>query len=142
MFVQNIQAGQSFVFRLPHGEDLLQALGDICREKGVQTGRVEVIGAVQSAAVAYYDQEKQEYARLELPGEWEILSCLGNISLKQGEVIVHAHITLSDSQGRVYGGHLVPGCSIFAGEGFIQEFQGARLERDFDSTTGLPLWKE
>ncbi|MFW6178158.1 MAG: PPC domain-containing DNA-binding protein, partial [Desulfohalobiaceae bacterium] len=100
MFVQNIQAGQNVVFKLPHAEDLLQALGNICREKRISTGSLEVIGALKSAAVAYYDQEKQEYARIELPGEWEILSCLGNISLKQGEAIVHAHIILSDSQGR------------------------------------------
>ncbi|MFP4213834.1 MAG: PPC domain-containing DNA-binding protein [Desulfohalobiaceae bacterium] len=142
MLIQNVQAGQSLVFRLPYGEDLLQSLTDICRDKGIQAGKVEVIGAVQSAAVAYYDQENQEYHRLELPGEWEILSCLGNISLKDGQAMVHAHILLADSQGKAFGGHLVQGCSIFAGEGFIQEFLGASLNRGLDATTGLTLWQE
>ncbi len=35
--------------------------------------------------------------------------------MKDGEIFVHAHITLADRKGRAYGGHLMPGTMVFAG---------------------------
>jgi len=58
----------------------------------------------------------------------EISSCLGNISLKDGEIFVHAHVTLADKEGRVLGGHLAPGTIIFAAECRITELKGESLK--------------
>ena len=62
------------------------------------------------------------------------------ISLRDGEPVVHAHITLSDQQTRAFGGHLAPGTIVFACEFIIHIFEGAKMERGFDEQTGLPLW--
>jgi predicted DNA-binding protein with PD1-like motif len=71
----------------------------------------------------------------------EIVSCTGNVSLKDGQVAVHAHAVLADMDGRTAGGHVFSDTVIYAGEMYIQELLGTPPERGYDETTGLPLWQ-
>ena len=54
---------------------------------------------------------------------------------------MHAHATLAGHDGACVGGHVAPGCVIFACELILQELVGEPLEREFDEVTGLPLWR-
>jgi len=99
-----------------------------------------MIGAVSSATIGAYDQKQQVYITFTEKAPFEILSCIGNISLKDGKPFVHAHILLGDEKGKTIGGHLFSEPLIFAGEIEIQELKGKPMERAYDSTTGLMLW--
>ncbi len=131
---------RQFLIRLPHGGDLLETLNGICREKKIESGEINVIGAVKSAVVGYYNQQTQEYQAISFESTLEIAACSGNISIKDDSPIVHAHIVLSDETGAATGGHLMPGTIIFAAEAIVVELEGPKLLRQTDSTTGLPLW--
>lgn len=130
----------SLIGRLDCGSDLLEGLTAICKENNVTLGKVSAIGAVQKARIGYYHQDTREYEFKDLDQHLEILCAIGNISLKDGEPIIHAHITLSDQEGKAFGGHLAPGTTVFACEYIIEIMDGAKLERGFDEETGLPLW--
>ena len=133
---------RTFLGRFETNDDLLEALTAFCKKENIKLGTFSVIGAVKNAALGYYDQEKQQYAGcVELNKKLEIASCSGNISLKDGEIMVHAHIVLANWEGKAFGGHLMPGTKIFAAEFHIQELVGAELCREKDPKTGLPLWK-
>ncbi|MBN2232237.1 MAG: DNA-binding protein [Deltaproteobacteria bacterium] len=132
---------QTWLGRLAHGADLLGEIADFCRERHIVLGRVEGIGAVQRARLGYYDQAAREYRFFDLDRPLEITCLLGNISLRDGEPMVHAHLTLADADGRAYGGHLAPGTVIFATELLVTSFSGPGLHRAFDEPTGLPLWR-
>ncbi|PIS29808.1 DNA-binding protein [Candidatus Saganbacteria bacterium CG08_land_8_20_14_0_20_45_16] len=133
---------RTFIGRLKHNNDLLEALTTFCKEQNIRLGTFNVIGAVKGAKLGYYNQERQKYdGCVELDKKLEIASCLGNISLKDNEIMVHAHIVLADFEGQAFGGHLMPGSKIFAAEFHIQEYIGAELHRGKDQETGLPLWK-
>ena len=134
------ETGKVILEGLPHGSDLLETITDLARREGVQVGTIMAIGAVKRSRIGFYDQTAREYRERDIEGPMEICSCLGNISLKDGEIFVHAHITLADSEGRVVGGHLCVGTIIFAAECRISELQGESLERSYDETTGLSLW--
>ncbi len=133
---------ETYLFRLPHGRDLLEALGEECRQRGIKVGFISVIGAVKEATIGYYDQKEREYRSRRLPQPLEITSCTGNVSLKEGEAFIHLHILLSDRDGRTYGGHLLSPTPIFAAEAWVVELEGPPPERHFDETTGLFLWLE
>ena len=137
----SITDDEKFMGRLSHGADLLEEITDSCRKLGVSFGRIEAIGAVQKARLAYYDQAKQKYGHFEINEPLEIASLTGNVSSKDGETMVHAHLTLADESGKTYGGHLAPGTVIFAAEIVIQAFNEEPLERGKDEETGLPLWE-
>jgi predicted DNA-binding protein with PD1-like motif len=132
--------GELFIGKLEHGADLLEEITAICRDKNIRLGTVKAIGAVQKARLAYYDQNNQVYDFHELDEHLEILNLSGNISLKNGQPMVHAHITLSDSEGKAFGGHLAAGTIVFACECIIEGFHGLEYSRGHDKTTGLPLW--
>jgi predicted DNA-binding protein with PD1-like motif len=129
-----------FIGKLTHGSDLLEELTEICNKEKIPLGRIEGLGAVQKARLAYYDQGKREYQFFTLDKCLEITKLTGNISLKDGEPMVHAHLTLADDKGKAYGGHLAQGTIVFACEAIFEVFEGEQLERGFDEVTGLPLW--
>ena len=126
--------------RLPHGSDLLEEITRICREESVRLGRVDAIGAVRKARIAYYDQDARDYRYIEMDRELELTKLVGNVTLKEDQPMVHAHLTLADKEGKAFGGHLAPGTVVFACEFIIQVFDGPSLTRSYDQETGLQLW--
>jgi predicted DNA-binding protein with PD1-like motif len=136
-----VTPGRKIVGRLAQGEDLLAALEKVAREHGITLGEVQAIGAVSQARVGYYHQGERQYYFLDLARPLEIASLIGNISVKDDKPMVHAHVTLSDTDGRAFGGHLAEGTLVFACEFAIQEYQAATpLVRRMDEPTGLFLW--
>jgi len=131
---------RTIVCQLPYGSDLLDGMTAIVRREKITLGRISALGATMHARVAFYDQQTKTYNPLEFPGGMEILNVHGNVSLRDGEPFVHAHILLGDPAGKVVGGHLLPGTTLFACELIIDEFTGPALERARDARTGLFLW--
>ena len=131
---------ETIMGRLTHAADLLTELTQVCRERSVFVGRVEAIGAVQTACVGFYDQAARSYSFQTIDRPMEIVGLKGNVSLKDGEPFVHAHISLVDSDGQCYGGHLAEGTTVFACEFVIAAFDGPVFDRQPDEPTGLALW--
>ena len=136
-----VQVQQTLIGKLKHGGDLLEELTSVCERNGVSLGRVEALGAVKKARLCFYNQQARKYDFFEIEENLEIAGLIGNISMRDGKTMVHAHITLSDADGRAYGGHLAPGTFVFACEFTIDVYKGQQLRRAYDEETGLPLWK-
>ncbi len=139
--IREVKAVKMFIGKLAHGADLLEEITKICVDQNICLGRVEALGAVKKARLGYYNQQDQKYHFLDLNQTLEITNLTGNISIKDGAPVVHAHVTLSDKDGHAYGGHLAPETIVFACEVAIQVLDGPKFERGFDQETGLPLWK-
>jgi len=133
--------GRRVVARLPHGGDLLAEIAAVADEHGMATAELRAIGALSEAHLAFYDQETKAYGEFDVDGAVELLGLLGNVSRRDGATAVHAHATLAGHDGACVGGHVVPGCRIFACELILQELVGEPLERGHDEVTGLPLWR-
>jgi len=57
--------------------------------------------------VAYYSPNKKKYqSSIFKNPPYEILNINGNIAIFENKIKVHAHITFSDKNFKVYGGHL------------------------------------
>ena len=139
--IREMKPTRCFLGKLRHEADLLEELTAVCRDNDVRLGRVEALGALRKARLGYYNQDTRAYQFYEIDRHLEITNLVGNVSLKDGEVMIHAHVTLSDDEGRAFGGHLVPGTIIFACEFFLQALDGEQLHRGPDEETGLPLWQ-
>ncbi len=138
--IETVVKKSLYMGRLTQGADLLEELDRICKDRSLECGRVEAIGAVQKACIGYYDQRQRQYRINTLDEPLEILTLSGNVSLKDGTSMVHAHITLADKEGRAFGGHLMAGTVIFACECIIEAFDGPAFNRKFDPETDLQLW--
>jgi uncharacterized protein len=129
----------SFLAPLRQGHDLLDEVMRIIQEHGIEHAAISIIGAVCSATFGYYDQEAKEYMKIIRDGRFEVLSCTGNVTLKQGSTFTHAHVLFGDRSGAVFGGHLMSPSIVFAAELHILELAGLPPERMLDAATGLYL---
>ncbi len=141
MTCTEFKLGRRFMGRLPHGKDIITSIEEFCKENLIRMASFSLIGAVSSATFGAYDQKQQVYVTVREEAPLEIVACMGNISSKEGDLFIHAHIVLGDEQGKLTGGHLFSDTIIFAGEIDLQELTGGPLERVNDTTTGLALWK-
>lgn len=139
MQVSEFRLGRAFLGRLPEQADIVQALGEFCLRRGIRAGWISAIGTVQRAVLGYYDHERGQYRRIPVEGLMEVVSCQGNVSLKDGRPFVHLHIVLSGPDGETVAGHLFES-TVFVGEFWLQEAIGPDLERRPDARSGLALW--
>ncbi len=143
MFLKQFERGRTFVAKLDYQADLLEELNKICQHEYIKAGYIQVIGAISSLKYGFFDQDEKEYTynTYAYDESMEIVSCSGNVSVKDGKPFCHMHIVASDKKGKCVGGHLVAGTSIYAAEVVIQEILGEDLVRELDETTKLTLWK-
>jgi len=96
---------RSLPLRLRPQQDLRSALESILAEHQVGAAFVlQGIGSLSGARIRFAGMHEAT----QLHGDLEILTLAGSLS-PDG---VHLHISVSDAQGRVLGGHVAPGCIV------------------------------
>ena len=139
MVVFEYDAGKELIVRIKPDAELVRSIAELAKEKGIAAGSFVAIGALKHAKLAYFDQKDCQYREIAVDSPHEMASCVGNISLKDGALFVHAHVVLADDAGNTRAGHLVEGI-VFAAEVHVRQLHGPKLERVYDKTTGLSLW--
>ena len=95
--------------------------------------------------MVYFNQKTKEYEEHFFDGGFEVLSGLGNITLFENKPLVHIHISVSDKDGKAFGGHLVNGTKIWLIEAIIKQptFIGKNyINRYFDEELNLNVWND
>ncbi|MGO9122386.1 MAG: PPC domain-containing DNA-binding protein [Desulfomonilaceae bacterium] len=133
---------ERFVERLPKGGDLLEEIIKVFRQQSVSKATFNLIGAVPRAVLSYWDQDTQQFRVQQFDRHMEIVSCMGNVSMCDGEVMVHCHIVFAGTDFVCVGGHLEPGTPIYVGELYVMPLTGEVPVRVFDESTGLHLWPQ
>ena len=108
----------------------------VAREHHIEAASFQGIGAVSQVEIGSYDLEAREYRRQMLPDIYELLTISGNVTLKDGELFAHAHVTLGDHDLRVIGGHLFECTTAVTVELFLRP-SDAKLGRELDDRVGL-----
>ena len=124
---------------------LLESLTEYAINNKIKTAEISFIGAVQNLNVVYFNQKTKEYEEHFFDGGFEVLSGLGNITLFENKPLVHIHISVSDKDGKAFGGHLVNGTKIWLIEAIIkqQTFIGKNyINRYFDEELCLNVWND
>jgi predicted DNA-binding protein with PD1-like motif len=124
---------------LAKGDNINKTFESFAEVKGVGCAWLNGIGALENPEIGYYSLEDKSYYRKIFKGEYELTSLIGNITLKEGKPFSHTHITFSDTEFRVFGGHLFNANITAAGE-FIMQFGSDEINREMNAEIGLPLW--
>ncbi len=128
-----------FMVVLKQGEKLIESLTAVLKEKEIQGANLTAIGAVKDVELGYYDLHHKNYVKKCFEGDdYELISLMGNLSLKEGEPFVHLHALISDKEFNVYGGHLFELTVAVTAEIFVTPL-GAMPIRKMDSEIGLAL---
>jgi predicted DNA-binding protein with PD1-like motif len=140
MFIEKSNVIKTHIIKLEKDADLLDSLTNYAEENNIQAAEINFIGAVQSAKVLYFNQEKKKYDEHIMDQPYEVLSGIGNISLLDDKPFVHVHVVLADSSGKAFGGHLDKGTKVWLIEAFIHEVDSKNLVRNFDENICLSVW--
>lgn len=132
--------GKAAMVRLLPGTDLLAGLNRAAAELGFQAATLQIVGAVRTLAVAYFNQQDKHYEPHTYEGGIEISGGIGNVSLKEGEPFVHIHVTGSRRDGSTVAGHLTEGSEVYMIEAYFRVFEGAAPVRELDEEVALPVW--
>jgi predicted DNA-binding protein with PD1-like motif len=97
---------KTYLLVLDKGEEVMKGLLAFVKERGLTTGYFTAIGAVCQALVGFFDREKKDYLRITQKEQAEVLSLVGNLTLKNDQPFVHAHVVLGLPDGTTRGGHL------------------------------------
>ena len=124
---------------LAKGDNINKTFESFAEVKGIGCAWLTGIGALENPEIGYYSLGDKTYHRKTFKGEYELTSLIGNITLKEGKPFSHTHITFSDTEFRVFGGHLFNANITAAGE-FIMQFGSDEINREMNSGIGLPLW--
>jgi uncharacterized protein len=116
--------------RLSPGDDLRGAIEDALRERAATAAFVlQGIGSLSVAQVRLAGADAPTVLR----GDLEILTLAGSVSPDGA----HLHMSVSDAQGRVTGGHVAPGCTVrTTAELLLALLPGHRFSREPDPATG------
>ena len=130
--------GRVVIARLEPGEDILHAIEKVATANNIQSGYISMIGAVTGVHLGYFDREEKLYKEFTVKEDLEIVSGIGNITMYDGNYVIHAHLVAADQTGKCYGGHLLEGCEVSVTiELVITEIPV--LIRVIDDATGLKL---
>lgn len=91
--------------RLKRGEDLMESIKQVCREKEIKAGVVlSGVGCILKSRI----RDASGANIREIPEHCEIVSLNGTVSVER----CHIHIALSKEDLSTIGGHLCPGCIV------------------------------
>jgi hypothetical protein len=137
----NGQVGRICFSRIFEDEDLAEAIKKRVEQEGIKAGVFLLIGTLKEAVLGYY--KEGQYSPIRLDGPLEIASCMGNIAVdEKGEVIIHAHLVVSNEKGQAFGGHLMNGSYVgVTAELVVIEGLNVNLQRILDEKTKLRLLK-
>ena len=124
---------------LAQGDYINRTFESFAEIKGVGCAWLNGIGALENPEIGYYSIDDKSYHRKHFKGEFELISLLGNITMKEGKPFAHTHITFSDSNYKVFGGHLFDAKITAAGE-FLMQLGNNNITREMNHEIGLSLW--
>jgi len=124
---------------LAKGDYINRTFESFAENKGVGCAWLNGIGALANPEIGYYSLDDKSYHRKYFKGEFELTSLIGNITMKEGKPFVHTHITFSDRNYKVFGGHLFDAKITAAGE-FLIQLGNDNITRKINHGIGLPLW--
>jgi predicted DNA-binding protein with PD1-like motif len=118
-------------FRLTPGQDLKIEIVKYVREYQIKAGAVMIcVGSLSRGVVRMADEKITKT----FEQKFEIVSLVGTLS-QDG---CHLHISLSDEEGKVVGGHLKEGCLVYStAEIILTEFDEMVFNRVDDQETGF-----
>ena len=128
-----------YYITLDKDEYINQSLLDIANKQNIQSGWVNGIGAIYEIEIGYFDINQKGYVKKKFNGHYELLSLLGNVSIKEGNRFIHTHITFCGTNYQVFGGHLFDAKIAAAGE-FLIDSCNFEIKRKFNNDVGLHLW--
>jgi predicted DNA-binding protein with PD1-like motif len=129
-------APKTFVLVFETGDELAKGLLEFAEQEKLSAASFKAVGALSSLRLGW--ESKKYEPSVTLDEQVELLSLIGDVALKDGKPVVHAHAVIGKKDGTAHGGHLLeahirPTCEVILTESPIH------LQKQIDPQSGLAL---
>lgn len=130
---------RTFSVVLATGDDVTGVLQEFATSREIGAAQITGVGAFKSATLGYFDWERKNYVKIEVPEQVEVASLLGDVALgENGKPALHIHCVLSRRDGSARAGHLLHAIVRPTLEIVLTE-SPAYLQKRHDPQSGLAL---
>ena len=133
------ESPKTFILVFKVGDELAEGLLKFAKEQRLSSASFKAVGALSSVRLGWFSWESKRYEpSVTLDEQVELLSLIGDVALKDGQPVVHAHAVIGRKDGTAHGGHLLkayirPTCEVVLTESPVQ------LQKFIDPESGLAL---
>ena len=133
------ESPKTFILVFQTGDELAEGLLQFAKEHKLSAASFKAIGALSSVRLGWLSWEKKLYEpSVTLDEQVELLSLIGDVALKDGQPVVHAHAVVGKKDGTAHGGHLLqahirPTCEVVLTE------SPAHLQKFIDPESGIAV---
>lgn len=122
---------KTYAFRLRPHEDLMEQIMSVAKQHNIRAGVIlTCVGSLEQVNLRYANTGKAT----QFNGHFEIVSLVGTFANHSGQ---HIHLSVSDSEGRTTGGHMLQGNKVYTtAELVVGELENMHFEREVDPTYG------
>ncbi len=126
---------QTVIFRLKPGTDLKAAIETEIKKQEIKAGFIiTCVGGLSQATVRMAGATPDEQDIRTFHDDFEIVSLVGTISING----THLHMSFSDKNGAVHGGHLKEGTIVHpTAEIVLGTDEYVEMRREMDEETGF-----
>ena len=128
--------GERVQFRFMSGERLVAPLTAWLTDSHMGYATMTGLGAVSGATVSYWNAETRQYEQHELAEQMEVVSLIGNVTLKDDQPFLHIHVTLGRRDLSIIGGHLND-LSVHPNLEIWMRPEAIKVRRTLDEASGL-----
>jgi predicted DNA-binding protein with PD1-like motif len=104
--MQFLEQGERVQLRFLSGESFVAPTLAWLKREGIGYATMTGLGAVSGATVSYWNSQTKQYEQHELAEQMEVVSLVGNVTLREGQPFVHAHVSLGRQDLSLIGGHM------------------------------------
>jgi hypothetical protein len=133
------ESPKTFILVFQTGDELAKGLLRFAKEQKLSAASFKAIGAFSSVRLGWFSWERKQYEpSVTLDEQVELLSLIGDVAIKDGEPVVHAHVVIGKKDGTAHGGHLLqayvrPTCEVVLTE------STAHLQKHIDPESGIAV---
>ena len=130
--------GDRTQIRFESDDQFISSLTAFAEAESIAFAVFSGIGAVRSARIGFFSNERRAYDIHELNEQFELVSLIGNIALRDGKPFVHAHAGLARQGLSMVGGHVMELVARPTIEVWLRR-EAASVSRMPDEESGLAL---
>ncbi|HEY2384111.1 MAG TPA: PPC domain-containing DNA-binding protein [Terriglobia bacterium] len=134
----NESAENTFALVFDKADEIIWTFRRFVTEERILASHFTAVGALSDVVLGFFDPAKKQYRRIPIHEQVEVLSLIGDVTVYQGTIDVHAHIVVGKADGSAHGGHLLEG-HVFPTLELILVESPTYLTRRPDIETGLAL---
>jgi hypothetical protein len=128
-----------FILVFETGDELAKGLLEFAEQEKLSAASFKAVGALSSVRLGWFSWESKQYEpSVTLDEQVELLSLIGDVAVKGGKPVVHAHAVIGRKDGTAHGGHLLeahirPTCEVVLAESPIH------IQKQVDPESGLAV---